>query len=151
MASIFDAVRAHDQTALNEYLKSGGDVNARDSNGMTALILAADAGCDSIVRFLLEHKASPNLTDRWGQTALMLAAGRNITSCAKLLLAGGAALDIRATNGLTALRYATDNGAIEVARVLADAGARPKRNNGKSGQRKGGVSDGSIETDRVLK
>jgi uncharacterized protein len=121
MEDIFNAIRAHDQTTLNEYLRMGGDVDARDSNGMTVLILAVDAGCDSIVEFLLEHKASPNLTDRWGQTALMLAAGRNNLGCAKLLLAGGAALNTKAKNGLTALQYATENGAIEVARILAKA------------------------------
>ncbi len=127
MTNIFKAVRSHDQTTLCEYLKTGDVIDARDTNGMTVLILAVDDGCESMVKFLLEHGASPNLTDRWGQTALMLAAGRNNTRCAKLLLAGGAALDIRAKNGLTALQYATENGATEVARILADAGARTIR------------------------
>lgn len=128
MTNVFNAVRNHDQGALNEYLRMGGDIDARDSNGMTALILAVDEGCDSIVRFLLDRKASPDLTDRWGQTALMLAAGRNNSKCAKLLLASGAALNIRAENGLTALQYATDNGATEVARVLDEARKHPTRN-----------------------
>jgi len=127
MENIFNAIRNHDQETLNGYLRMGGDIDARDSNGMTALILAVDESCDSIVKFLLDRKASPNLTDRWGQTALMLAAGRNNTKCAKLLLACGAAPNIRAKNGLTALQYATENDATDVARVLAEASKRLKR------------------------
>lgn len=148
MVNVFDAVRARDQRALNEYLESGGDVDARDSNGMTALILAVDVRCASIVGFLMEHHASPDLTDRWGQTALMLAAGRNDSRSAELLLAGGAAVDIKAKNGLTALQYATENGGRDVARMLSAAGDRRSAAASEHGTRR--VHDGGTGTDRVL-
>ena len=138
MADIFNAIRNHDQESLDEYLRMGGDIDARDSNGMTALIRAVDEGCDSIVKFLLARSASPDLTDRWGQTGLMLAAGRNNTECVKLLLARGAALNIRAKNGLTALQFATENGATEAARALAEAGTRPTQRYRKIKTAKGG-------------
>jgi uncharacterized protein len=101
-----------------------GDINARDSNGMTALIRAVDSGQHPMVRLLLSRKAAPDYTDKWGQTALMLAAGRNDLVSIELLIAATADLKVKAKNGLTALGYAEENGQREAAMRLKKAGAR---------------------------
>ena len=52
---------------------NGADVNARDSYQRTALMLAAAAGQQDVVKLLLESGADSNTRDRDGMSALMVA------------------------------------------------------------------------------
>ena len=113
-----------DFAAVATLLSQGAGIDSRDSNGMTALLLAVDGRRHDVVRFLLKKRANPDVTDKWGQTALMLAAGRNDSVSIRLLLDARADFSIRAGNGLTALGYALDNGMREAAALLKKAGAR---------------------------
>jgi len=67
----------HSQTGsindLKTYLKNGGDVNAKNEQGYTALMLAAANGDAEAVRFLLDAKADPMIEDNEGNTAFNLA------------------------------------------------------------------------------
>src|SRR5260221_2680752 len=56
-------------------LELGGDVNAANSAGETALHAAAYWGADSIVRFLVDSGASVNAKDRKLWTPLVIAEG----------------------------------------------------------------------------
>ena len=58
-------------------IDKGADVNAKNKNGATALILAADKGNAEIVSFLIDKGADVNAKDGNG-TALMLAANKTI-------------------------------------------------------------------------
>ena len=51
-------------------VEGGVDVNARYSNGNTALIWAADRGHLEVVRFLVENAADVNARGRGHRTAL---------------------------------------------------------------------------------
>ena len=56
---------------LNILLQNGADVNAKDHDGRTALMLAASSPDDvSSVTLLLSHGADPALKDKDGRTAL---------------------------------------------------------------------------------
>ena len=57
------------QKALN----SGADVNARDRDGKTALITAAEDGNPALVHILLAHRADLEAQDHQGRTALFWA------------------------------------------------------------------------------
>ena len=114
----FNAVRKGNMEIVSAFLSQGGDINVRDQNGMTALILSVDYGQELVLRNLLQWRANLDMTDKWGQTALMLAAGRNDVVSTRLLLDEGADFDLEAINGLTALQYATDNGSNDVAAIL---------------------------------
>ena len=48
----------------------GGDVNIRQSNGLTPLYLATQAGYETIARLLLDNRADPNLNAKRGNTAI---------------------------------------------------------------------------------
>ena len=121
---IFNAAKTGNLQFISAFQAKGGDLNCRDPNGMTPLVLAVDANQEGAVQLLLSYRVDVNAVDKWGQTALMLAAGRTNDMCTRLLLEARADLKVRAKNGLTALGYATDNGSAESAKILKRAGAR---------------------------
>jgi uncharacterized protein len=64
------------QQALAVMLANGGDVNARDANGRTALHGAAGWGWNEAVQFLIDNGAQINVGDRNGLTPLDVALGK---------------------------------------------------------------------------
>jgi ankyrin repeat protein len=58
------------ETRVRALLEWGADVNAKNVEGSTALIIAAAGGKRSIVRVLLERSARVNEKDIKGKTAL---------------------------------------------------------------------------------
>ena len=61
---------------MKAFLKNGADVNARNYNGETALIRAAESGRTAAVTILLAYQANGNAADIAGTTSLMRAAYR---------------------------------------------------------------------------
>ncbi len=108
------------QKALN----SGADVNARDRDGKTALITAAEIGMADTVRLLLTHGADVNSRDANGTTALMYAAIEDHVGVIQLLLAHGANVNARDRDGETALGMATRLSKAKAVAVLQAAGAK---------------------------
>ena len=85
------------------------NVNARASEGVTPLMVAAASGHSSCIEALAARGAHVAAATDCGVTALMLAAATGHVNCIISLLALGA--DIRAVNGAgwTALRFAVHN------------------------------------------
>jgi hypothetical protein len=67
------AAAAGDLTALRAQLASGGDIDARDAQGRTALMLATVGGQADAVAVLLAHGADPSAADAHGTTPLRAA------------------------------------------------------------------------------
>ena len=68
-------------------LARGEDVNSKDSDGQTALMIAVWFKHNSIVKLLLDQPAvDVNVKDKWGQTALHDAASANNAEGARMLL-----------------------------------------------------------------
>ncbi len=55
---------------INDLFAQGVDVNCRDDDGQTPLMLAAEGGSALAVRIILAGKAEVNLRDKYGQSAL---------------------------------------------------------------------------------
>lgn len=81
------------------------DVDTPDSDGDTALCLAAINGYVDCCRFLLDHRADPNKKGQQGLTPLHLACGRGHIGCVRLLLNRGAKPDEPDDLGRTPLYY----------------------------------------------
>ncbi len=71
---------------VQQYINSGGDLNIRGDNGITALMIACDRGHIEIVKLLIAAGADVNAKDDEGFTAFCLA-DKEIQ---KLLKAAGA-------------------------------------------------------------
>ena len=59
--------------AVKAAVELGGDINATNEYGMTALHAASFIGADSIVEFLIKNGANPDAKDLFGQTPLSIA------------------------------------------------------------------------------
>ena len=84
-------------------------MNARSSEGLTPLMIAAASGHAACIEALAARGANVAAATDCGLTALMLASATGSVGCVTSLLAFGA--DLRAVNGAgwTALRFAVHN------------------------------------------
>ncbi|XP_076230105.1 ankyrin repeat-rich membrane spanning isoform X1 [Nomia melanderi] len=98
-------------------------VDDRDENGSTALILAATKGKIHIVRELINHGADVNAEDGDNWTALLCAAKEGHTDVCLELLEHGADLEHRDMGGWTALMWATYKGRSPTVTMLLARGA----------------------------
>ena len=106
-----------------EAIKSGANVNAKDNDGFTALILAAVFGHTEIVKALIQAGADINAKNNDGWTALMVATIRGNTETVKALIQAGADVNAKNHKGETALMWAAWRGRTENVNALIEAGA----------------------------
>lgn len=100
------------------------NVNSCDTEGATALYLAAGAGNVELTKLLLEHGADPNFRKGTGPTALMSAAYKGRSQTVALLLAHGADPAVQAEDGTTALKLAQEGGDAATIALLEKAATR---------------------------
>jgi hypothetical protein len=99
-------------------------LDARNAQGLTALIVAAAADQADTVKSLLAQGAGVNATSADGRTALIAAVQNNHLDIVQILVAAGANLN-RATRGTgTALEVAENKGETQIAALLLASGAR---------------------------
>ena len=110
--SLFDLINIYSLTleSIQEYIKQGVDINAKNKDGYTILMKVIDFGFDiEIVKFLIDNGADVNAKDNKGLTALMISVDKSedfdITS---LLIENGADVNAKDNKGLTALIRAFD-------------------------------------------
>ena len=121
-------------------LKAGADVNAKDANGRTALMMSTLVAYNpEMIKILVDSGADVNLQDSNGTTALMSAVHNPAWPMTKILLEAGANVNLRDANGRTALIYAAREGSLpdsqkEIVKLLLDFGAdvNVRDNEGKS-------------------
>jgi ankyrin repeat protein len=115
----------HDQLEIAALLiANGADVNARNPNQETPLILAMSVhNHDKMVRLLLASGADVNLSDRWSMTALVYAVKQGQIDDAKILIANDA--NINFDSGETPLYFAVVRTHREMVELLLANGADP--------------------------
>ncbi|MEP7383743.1 MAG: ankyrin repeat domain-containing protein [Gemmatimonadota bacterium] len=128
VAPVADAAMRGDLATVRALLQKGGDVNAAQGDGMTALHWAANRGDVELARLLLRSKASLTATTRVGAlTPLHLACQSGSAEVVAALLAAGA--DARAVTalGVGALHLAAMAGNVAAIAALLDAGSDVNR------------------------
>merc|ERR1712000_197238 len=107
VCSLWDAAADGDLEAMKKRLTSSWTkIDAKDSDGNTALIEAARWGHDNCVEYLLENKAGLTISNGEGQTAMHIAAQQGRDSTLRLLVAKGADVNVLDDDGDTPLMYA---------------------------------------------
>ena len=91
-------------------LEKGADINARNKNKMTALMVAAMYNnSPEVIDALVEHGADINAQNHKGNTALIFAAMMNDTEVVRALLKAGANIETANRDRKRALHYARRN------------------------------------------
>ena len=123
---VFALVAALDVEVVDTVLGAKPDLEFRDPDGKSVLLVAAEGGHGMVIERLLAAGAEVGATDPGGRTALSYAALGGHVETARVLIAGGAEVDVRDRNGATPLIYASVKGFYAVAKVLLEHGADAK-------------------------
>jgi len=101
-------------------LAKDAKLNAKKSDGKTALICAVQQGWDPVVQLLLDEGADIEAKDNHGKTALLYAADNGRDIIVQLLLSKDADIEVKDNYGKTALLYAAENGRNTIVQLLLD-------------------------------
>ncbi|XP_019348240.1 kinase D-interacting substrate of 220 kDa isoform X2 [Alligator mississippiensis] len=123
--SLLTYVEEGNVPALKALLEKCKDVDERNENGQTPLMLAAEQGNLEIVQELLKKGANCNLEDSDNWTALISASKEGHVDIVAELLNCNVNLEHRDMGGWTALMWASYKGRTEVAELLLEKGSNP--------------------------
>ena len=124
--SVFSAAAAGQLDVVCTLLDEGAKLDARDSDGRTALHHAAANGHAVVVQSLLERGARFDTFDEGNWSPLHSAAAAGRAEVVAYLIAAGTDIDASAaSSGSTALVLAASKGRTDVVRVLLGKGANP--------------------------
>jgi ankyrin repeat protein len=121
--ALFRAAQMNEDPAVIAALVKGvGDVNFKDGNGVTPLMVAASWNPPA-VSALLEAGADVNARSEDHSTALMRAAEHRRVNVVVALMKAGADVNAKSEHGLTPLMHAADDPDPDVVAALLKAGA----------------------------
>jgi ankyrin repeat protein len=125
--ALLDACLKGKTAQVIEALNNDADINCRDRDGNTPMMLAAFDGYSDIVKMLLDKGAKADILNPRGRTALMFASSGPFPGTVELLLKAGADPNIAdQEEAFTALMFAAAEGQKEVVEVLLKYGADPE-------------------------
>ena len=120
-AAIHIVTRRNDASWLGFLYGKGANLNAKDREGFTPLMIAVRTGWSEGVRLLTVMKAQLDAQNRLGETALAIAVQKRDAIVAKQLLDAGANPDISDNSGATARSLAeADTRGQAIARLMKD-------------------------------
>lgn len=123
---IHTATRVPDEANIKHLkllIRLGANINYKDSNQRTALMLASSMGRKEAVEILLNNYADADAIDVFGWSALMLAVYYNQYEIAISLLEYGANPNLTSDKGLSALSIAQQHNRQRIIMLLLDFGA----------------------------
>jgi ankyrin repeat protein len=152
-AAVADAAMRKDADAVRALLRDGGDVNAAQGDGMTALHWVAMHGDADLARALLYAGGNVRATTRLGgYTPMHLASQAGAAAVISALADAGADVDAATSTGATPMMLASAGGHIDAVRALLDRRADPglkERANGETALMFAAAAD-RVEVVRLL-
>ena len=124
VASIHEAASLGVLDKVNAFLEDGIDVNAKDSQGMTPLLLAARGGHKDVAELLINKGADVNGKDNSGYTPLSWAIWNEDREMIKLLVTNGADVNFVTEDDWPFLHYLTWNNDRELVELFLTHGAK---------------------------
>jgi ankyrin repeat protein len=121
--SVLDAAEAGDSATALRLLQQGGEADAYDLSGTSAVMWAAYHGSAELVQALISAGADVTTQNQFGTSALTEAAIIGDAPIIKALLNAGAHPNIENPEGETPLMVIARNGNVAAAEALLDAGA----------------------------
>ncbi|MBP8081925.1 MAG: ankyrin repeat domain-containing protein [Spirochaetes bacterium] len=116
-----------DSAFTEKLLSEIDEYDFKDKLGRTALIAACENSKISIVRILLEKKASVNVFAKNGETPLLISIKKSDTDIIRLLVQNGADINVYDSSGRTPLIAAVESGSEEDVSFLISNGADVNR------------------------
>jgi ankyrin repeat protein len=120
VAMFLSACGDGDIAAAGDVLAKGGDINMKDSAGLTGLHVACIRGAMKMVEFLVEKEASISCRDLDGMTPLHFACENDHTQIAIYIVRMGGDTSLRNRSGLTSLHYLCMNGNMQLTVLIRD-------------------------------
>ncbi|XP_068741050.1 uncharacterized protein [Montipora capricornis] len=119
------SVETGDTHEIETLLSSGVDIDSRNMDGRTPLMLAAESGREKIFRLLIERGSDPTLKDSRGRSVLHWAARSGSNEIIQELLSRGLDIDSSDNDGVTPLMEAVNFGGDSAFRLLIERGSDP--------------------------
>ncbi|MCU4155160.1 ankyrin repeat domain-containing protein [Carboxylicivirga sp. A043] len=124
MAEYFEAALNGNIDLVQKAIDSGVDIEARNENGYTALMLSGYNGHHHIIKLLLEHKPNIDAVDGLNRTALMFASTGPFEAAVEVLIKAGANVNaIDSHENWTPVMFAAGEGQLGVIKLLVANGA----------------------------
>ncbi len=123
--SIIEAVKNNQPAVVEAALKKGADVNTKDGNGKSLLLIATQANNLEMARLLVAYGADVNQQDDRKDSPFLYAGASGYAALINLFLANGARFDIFNRYNGTALIPACEKGHLEVVRILTSTKGFP--------------------------
>ncbi|XP_059176228.1 ankyrin-3-like [Physella acuta] len=129
--ALLTSVDKNDEPMYTLLIENGAELDSFNSNGETALFMAAKSGNLGLARLLIMHGADVDILNSKKISALFLAVELDQPEMVKLLVQAKAALDTSFYSGNTALHIAVKHKRVEMTQVLTQAWAEVNKVNDK--------------------
>jgi hypothetical protein len=98
--------REPDITKIKEFINYGANINYKDKDGNSPIIVASKMGDKDIVNLLLSKGANPNDIDKYYRSPILTASRNGHVNVVELLLSKGANINYKDNYGNTSLIWA---------------------------------------------
>ncbi|MCJ7454088.1 MAG: ankyrin repeat domain-containing protein [Wolbachia endosymbiont of Homalodisca vitripennis] len=126
---LFEAVKRNSSSEVENYIKAGAFVNAKNADSVTPLYYAAWKGYDGVVNILLQNKANPNVVGNKGFTPLHYAAKFSHLKVVKALLSNGAVYNAVSDSGKTPSDFTVDKSITSLFKLVSESFKKVKDGN----------------------